>query len=126
MRPLQILQSGSSHVWNVVSSASDFRLCMDLPNSLQVLLTTRLLLLAASDEQMSLLGLASLDVHELVEFEHAPLAAAPAFAALVEDGRPWVMYTRLPLPIAALVSLSTSFPPTRHAFLERNTRVIVL
>jgi hypothetical protein len=75
---------------------------------------------------MPVLGLASLDVHELVEFEHAPLAATPAFATLVEDGCAWVVYTLLSLSVAALVSLSAPFPPARHAFFERNTLVIIL
>jgi hypothetical protein len=96
-----------------------------LPNSFELLLT-RLVLLSASNEQVSVLGLATFDVHELVKFQYAPLAATPAFTALVEDGRTRVMYTLLSLPVASLVGLSTSSPPASHALLQRNTWVIIL
>ncbi|CRK13138.1 hypothetical protein BN1708_002498, partial [Verticillium longisporum] len=54
-----------------------------------------LVLLAAADKEVALLGLAALNLHELVKLEDAALAAAVALAALVEDGHARVVDARL-------------------------------
>jgi len=74
---------------------------------------------------MPVLGLAALDVHELVKFQDTSLAAAPPFTALVEDGCARVVDALLLLSIPALVCSSTCLPPAGHTLLERDTRVVV-
>jgi hypothetical protein len=98
---------------------------VDLPHSLQLLLPF-LVFLSAPHEQVPVFGLASLNVHELVKLEDAPLATAPALAALVEDGCTRMMHTLLSLPIASFMSFTTALPPASHAILQCYTWVVVL
>jgi hypothetical protein len=95
----------------------------NVPYSLHLLL---LVLLSAPYEQMPSLGLAPLNVHELVEFKHPPLAAAPTFASLVEYRRSRMMHAALALSVAALECLSTAPPFACHALLDLQTRIVVL
>lgn len=95
---------------------------MRIPYGFYFLLGT---LLPASDKQMLLLRFTSFNVHELVEFQYPPLAAAPAFAAFVEHWRAGMMHAALVRSRTAFELVSTTFPPTCHALLDLSCRVIV-
>lgn len=95
------------------------------PDSLQLVLGLPLLR-PASHEQVPGFGLAALNVHELVELEHSALAATPALAPLVEDGRAGMMHAALSCPVPSGVRGPAAPSSARHALLQRDTRLIVL
>lgn len=69
-----------------------------LPHALDHIL--RALVLLLPDEEVPVLGRAPLDLHELVELQHPPLAAAIPLAAFVEDGEARVVHAALIVPPA--------------------------
>ena len=73
-------------------------------------------------------GLAPLDLHELVEFQHARLAAAIALAALVKDGGARVVDALLVVGprLAPFVGGAAGLPPAGLAVGDLEGRVIVL
>jgi hypothetical protein len=75
---------------------------------------------------MSVLCLATLEVHELVEFQHPPLAAAVTLAAFVEDRDTGMMHTLLPFSVPTLESLAAALPPACHSVFESYTGIIIL
>lgn len=99
-----------------------------LPHALDNVLGVLVLLLAY--EEMSVLGHAALDLHELVELEHAPLAAAVALAALVEDGRARVVHAALFDALAAslggFVRGIAGLALAGRAVRDRQARVVLL
>lgn len=97
---------------------------VNLPDGIDLLLLA--LLLGFPHEQMAVFCLAALHGHELVELKHSPLAAAVAFAALVEDGHTRVVNALLALPISALERLSAALPPAGHALLQCCVWVVIL
>lgn len=56
-------------------------------------------LLPTAYKQVSALGLTTLNLHELVELQNAPLATCVPFAALVEDGCTGMMHADFSLPV---------------------------
>ena len=120
---LQMWLSDKSRFCNCISHGalrtSDVPRVLHSPYSLQLLLSTLLVLLTTSDKQMTVLRFASFNIHELIEFQHSPLAATPAFATFVEDGRTGMMHTALSGSVSAFVCRATSFSSAGHALLER-------
>lgn len=64
---------------------------------------------------MPVLGLAALDLHELVKLQDASLTTAVAFASLVEDGEAGMMDAGLSVAsFCALLIRSTTCTPPAH------------
>jgi len=97
-----------------------------LPNSLELLFFALVALFAATNKQVACLCLTAFDVHELIEFQHAPFATTPPLASLMEDGRTRVMDAALAVAVAVLISRTACSPPAGHAGLERNAGIVVL
>lgn len=100
------------------------------PYGLQQLFSTGgfgLVFLAASYEQMSVLGLATLNLHEFVEFQHPPLAATVAFAALVEDGDTGMVHAILCVaPLGTLFVGSAACTSPTHTSIGNLERWVVV
>lgn len=86
-----------------------------------------LVVLLLAHEQVLVLGLAALNLHELIEFQHSSLATGPTLATLVEESCPRVVDALLSFPALAWVILCVAAPPLALlARLYRQLRVIVL
>jgi hypothetical protein len=96
----------------------------NVPNGLYFLLL--LLILLTADVQMPRLGFAPLDLHELVELQHPPLAARPPLWPLVEDGRAGVMHAGLVVSaLRTAVRMRAALAPARLALGDREAGVVV-
>lgn len=85
------------------------------PHSVHFFLPT---LLPSTYKQMPVLGLAALDVHELVKLQDAPLAATPPLAPLVEYRRARMVHAALSGPVSAFELDPARPSPASHALLD--------
>lgn len=87
-----------------------------------------LIFLAASHKQMSVLGLAALNLHELVKFQNPSFTTAIAFAPLVEDGDARVMDASLGVAsvCALLVRSATCTSPACPSIGDLERWVIIV
>lgn len=97
----------------------------NIPHCLQILLVR--FLLPASHKKMPSLRLAALDLHELVEVEHPPLAARPALRTLMEYGGTRMVHAALVISRGiGIVRCFAAAPPASLAGGYGDRRFIVL
>lgn len=79
-----------------------------LPDIRYDFLTTSAILFPTAHEQVLILGLAALNLHELIKLQNPPLAARVTLASLVENWYSWVVDTFLVVSRTTLLVSSTT------------------
>jgi hypothetical protein len=108
------------YVATISTTMTSFRVTIIIPNGIQLFFSG----LLGAHKQVAIFRLASLQLQELIELKHSPLATSVSLRSFVEERSSRVVNTGLSFSVA-IVRCLTTFPSTCLSLLNWSIWIVI-